>query len=221
MVLRNSSHQHPTASSKRDDESPVDAEIREQRGDAGGLQHLRGLGHDDERARVFERAGEQVAGPEQRHVVQHDGGDDLVGAGLRLEHTRRCPPRPPAERTGPERQEQVQGPRDAVDAEADPGARQRADAQLALSADVEQAAPKRQPDGQAGQDVRRGPDQRLGDGVRPPERAFPEPAVRQDRVAAGEPDQHRTSRQPGQHGERLDQQRLTERRTLHGYAGPL
>jgi hypothetical protein len=103
-------------------------------------------------------------------------------------------------------------PGQPVDAESDNGRRQRTDAQLPLDADVEEPTTKRQPDAQAGKDVRRGPQDRLGDGVGPPEGSLPEPAVRQDRVTTSNQDQHRTECQCRQDGKALRRDRLREGR---------
>ena len=74
------------------------------------------------------------------------------------------------EQASEDREEQVPGIRDACYGVPNVDRGERANADLALDADVEQACLEGQRDGQTAEDVGRGPDQRFRDRLRPPER---------------------------------------------------
>ena len=128
------------------------------------------LGDDVVRDRdeLLRRALERPAEPEQVAAapvgdpVQHDRRDHLVGPGRRLQEARRSRPRPrrPASRRR-SRAGCASQPAMPAKRRADPDRHVRADEVLALAADVEHAAAEGEGDGEAGEDQRRGDDQRL------------------------------------------------------------
>ena len=123
--------------------------------DGGGIQDGRdrvGLARPLERGRV-----QQVPQEVQGDVVEHDGQDDLVGAGPGFEQADQAAPEGAAHDAGHQDQQQVQSQRQ-VQGETDPGGKDAGHDDLALGTDVEQACPEGQGDAQA-----RG-DQRGGDG---------------------------------------------------------
>ena len=111
-----------------------------------------------------------------REVVEHDRGDDLVGAGAGLEEARDAAPDGTAQQPGDQGDQQVQAGRQ-VPGEADVAGADRADDQLALGTDVEQAGAERQGHAEARADQRRRTVERRGDRVARPDGALDERAV--------------------------------------------
>ena len=106
------------------------------------------------RSRPLERVlGQQVQQRRGRHVVEHDRGDHLVGAGLRLEQARDGAPQRAAGHARDQRQQEVDARREV---ELDVAGADRADDQLSLGADVEQPGTERQADAETGADQRCG-----------------------------------------------------------------
>ena len=100
--------------------------------------------------------------------VEHDGGDDLVRAAPRLERAgdrRRRARRRRRRRRGSAAARRRRRAAPAAGARPTSAVSERADGELALGADVEQAGAQRQRDRQAGEDERRGLEQHLADAV--------------------------------------------------------
>ena len=115
---------------------------------------------------------EQVAQEIEGDVVEHDGHDDLVGAGPGFEHADDAAPDGAADDAGHQDQQQVQ-PQRQVQREADPRGEDAGHDDLALRTDVEQARAEGQGDAEAGGDQRGGDGQRLHEGANCPATPFP------------------------------------------------
>ena len=155
-------------SDKRHDEPEVHAQGRihpaEQLGELGGC--LDRLGDRVISTLALEELGlEEEVDESQRDVVEHDRDDDLVRTGFRLEDARDEAPDGTADEAGEECEGQVDVDRQPGDAEADEHRAHAADKHLPLAADVEQARPKGDCHGQAGEDERGCCGEGLGDGL--------------------------------------------------------
>src|SRR6266545_1129478 len=181
-------------------EQPGDGHRGQQRHDDAGVQPqpLAGQvgqagrhGHDlgdrvDPAGPPEGRAGEQVQGQVEGHVVQHDGGDDLVRPGGRLDDAGDEAPRRPAREPGQQRQRQVHEHRQAMDREAHVPGHQPAGDHLPLGADVEQPRPEPEGDPEAREHQRRGRHDRLGQRAAAADRAGEQrPVRRRDGVPGG------------------------------------
>ena len=91
----------------------------------------------------------------ERHVVEHDRDDDLVGAGARLEETGEAGPQGAGDHRGDQGQGQVEHRRQ-VELVGDPAGCRARQQHLPAAADVEHARPEPDTDAEAGQDQRRG-----------------------------------------------------------------
>src|SRR6266536_5047919 len=110
---------------------------------------------------------------------------------LRLQKARDRAPQTTRREARHERQEQVERKGDVLDGIADVYGRERAESDLPLDANVEQARLERQRHREPAEYVRDRPHQRFRDRLRPAERALPQPLVRLRRVPARDEDDQR------------------------------
>src|SRR6478609_4318139 len=187
--------QHPPAGDcEHDGDDEPDRDLRDRAdlrrlGNQLGLRDAAGL-----RRLGLHRAGDEPPRDARRDVVEHDRRDDLVHPPLRLQDT------------GDEADEGTGGDaRDhaehrSEDAEVsgrvgDPRAEHRAEDQLALATDVEQAHPQRDHHREAGEHQRRRLLQGAGQPARHEERLVDQRLVREQRGHALQPDQERADGQ--------------------------
>ena len=160
MVLRESSHQTPSAAATARMMPTLKSRPAAERGQLGvAVDELAAL----RVAGLLEALdAQQVLQPGQGDVVEHDRGDHLVRAGAGLEVTGDEAPERAEDDAGQDRDDHVQ-PGGQVPAEADQTGADRAEDDLALATDVEQAGAERQRDAQTGADQRRRGGDRRGD----------------------------------------------------------
>ena len=140
---------------------------------AGGLQEGQELVQllEPRRSRQLNRLGyasrrPQRAGHEPGHDVatdvgEHHRGDDLVRPHPRLEHRRNEGPGRARQRAADEYDRDGDGHRVARELDPEESGRESSEEELSLGADVEQTRAETVGDCQAGEDERRGPQQRL------------------------------------------------------------
>ena len=145
-----------------DAEVALDAGAEDVGQPSGALDGLAGL-RIVRRVETVER--QQVEQAERRDVVQHDRGDDLVGAGARFEESGDEAPHRAAEETGEHRDYEVHERRQRP-GEPDIAGRGRAGDDLTLAAYVEQPGAEREGDAEAGEDQRCRGEDRAGDRAR-------------------------------------------------------
>ena len=123
-----------------------------------------------------------------------------------LEHTRDRGPRRAGADAGHAAQRDEQRRRKLRQRDADPRGRERGDVELTFGADVQQAAAQRDGNGEAGEDERRGEEQRIADAVRPREGASEQQAVGFDRTVADEEHDERADGKRAEHGDQREEQ---------------
>src|SRR5207302_10332215 len=92
-------------------------------------------------------------------VVQHDRGEDFMGAKTRLENARHGGPEKAAENARQQGQQDMHDRWQSVQVVPDEDAEERPDVELAFSADVEEAGAKTQGDAKPQKNIWRGRDQ--------------------------------------------------------------
>src|SRR5439155_9008859 len=117
---------------------------------------------------------DQEVGQLKRDVVEHDGGDHLMRPEAGLEKTWHRRPDEAAEHPESQRQRDVDDARRAGQAVAGQHPEDRAEVELTLGADVEQAGAETQSHRQPQENIGSHGDQRLGEGARVGERALEE-----------------------------------------------
>ena len=202
--------EHPDAD--RDGDRDEDAEGNRERAErrdrpVGGLPERLALREDRAGRRgvapVREAVEDQVVEDERGDVVEHQRRDDLVGVRERPQEPRDRAPRRAARRADDDHRRDDDERGLPVEVERDPGGADRAEVELALGADVEEAHPEGDRGGEAGEGERRRRDERVGERAVGEERGVEEPPERRDRRVAGrgEDDRDRTERD-GQRAER-------------------
>jgi hypothetical protein len=141
----------------------------------------------------------QVLGEENRHVVEHQAGDDLVRAQVGTQPAGDEPPGAATDKSADHhgRNEGRTRPT-GHQKEGDAGGGDRSHVNLALGPDVPELHLERYRDAQPGQQERCGLDQRFGDGVRAAERAVQHRAVNRQWVLAAGQNQHAADQQRDQ-----------------------
>ena len=137
---------------------------------------------------------------EHDDVVLHDRRDHLVHSARRLEIAGdRRPSRSGADPCGQDHREEHESG-EIREARADRPRRDRADQELALGSDIEEARAEGHRDRQSREDERNGLNERLGDVVGATEGATEEIDVRGDRIVAGKEHEDRADRKREDHG---------------------
>src|SRR5581483_7909425 len=104
---------------------------------------------------------EQVLATPDRDPVEHDRRDHLVRTGGRLQEPGDARPHRTRDRRGADSQQHMRKRRPAREGDTDPVGHDQPDEVLALAADVEEAAPERERDGDSDEDQCRRREQRL------------------------------------------------------------
>ena len=159
-------------------------------------------GVSDEPARALEDVDREIGGDQHRHVVGQDGRDHLIGIVAGAEEGRDGDPGKPGKGGEHDRHQHVDDRRQ-VEGEADPGGREAAHEELALDADVEQAATQRDAGRNAADQDRRRLQQRAGDALGAAEGAAQQRRQDVDRVLVDGKHDHRAQGQREQDRQRL------------------
>ena len=142
---------------------------------AGAREREAGRAHE-----VVHRPGEQ----EHRRVVEHDRGDDLVGAGARFQVAGNESIRRATDRTREHRERHRDDRRRGRERRARHRRGEGADEELTGDADVEEAGLEAETDREAAEHQRRGGDKRVGDRAAAAERTREKARVRGEGAGA-------------------------------------
>src|SRR5690606_28632851 len=178
-----------------DDDADVQPGALEDARQAGVVDDAIGGDHGRVDRQDIGPAKRQVRDEADREVVEHDGRDDLMRAGLRLQEAREEPPDAAADGRGEQAERDVQIARQSEVPGADDGGREAAHDELALDTDIEHAGAGRDGESEAAQDERGGVDEGFGDRAPADEGALPKGLVGLDGVAAGKLHDERTGEQ--------------------------
>src|SRR5713101_1724340 len=149
----------------------------------------------------------EVARDQERNVVEHDRGDDLVCAEARLQRAGNPRIEGATQHASEQGQRNLDHRGKSVNAVGDENARQRPDVELAFRADVEQPSAESQREGKAQKDVRSRAEQGLGERGVVREGALEQGEVRLSRIYAGGEDRERSHQEAAEDRHQGDQDR--------------
>ena len=115
--------------------------------------------------RLLQGTAQQIGHEQDGDIIEHDRGDQLIGAEAQLEHAGEQRPERTDESRGQDHSRDQQRRGQGGHGEADPGGGRRAEEELPFRAEIERAAAERDRDGEAREGERDGAEQRLAEAV--------------------------------------------------------